>query len=130
MGRGEVMSTDGTPAPWGDASPVRPHDAQPWMDVCALGTYTWTGGTRSTRRTLFTRSALCKAGQRESAVSISGRGAAPAAAIPTPGGTYRRTRWALETGEASVALHASVTLFTGFTFVTTRTLGTLWEEMS
>lgn len=29
--------------------------------MAQLGTYSWTGGTRSTRRTLFTRRALCKA---------------------------------------------------------------------
>lgn len=62
-------------------------------------------------------------GTRESPVSISGCGAADA--IPTPGGTYGRTGWALETGEASVALHASVSLFTGLAFVAARTLGTL-----
>lgn len=47
---------------------------------------------------------------------------------PSPHRTYRRTRWALETGEASVTLHASVTWFTSFTFVTTGTLWTLEEE--
>lgn len=49
-------------------------------------------------------------------------------ATDTPLGTYGRTRRALETGEASVTLHASVTLFTGFTFVTAGTLGTLQGE--
>lgn len=105
---------------------------QPWLGgvVAQEGTYSWTSGTRSTRRTLFTRSALCTAREEKRArwhlALLRDVGQHPRP--PSPRGTYRRTRWALETGEASVTLHASVTLLASFTFVTTGTLGTLLEE--
>lgn len=44
------------------------------------------------------------------------------------GYTHRRARRTLETGEATVALYASVTLFACLTLVTTGTLGSLKES--
>lgn len=125
-GRGEVVSTGGTPTLC--VPLVSPRCSA--LDGCLYWALTrGPAGPEAPEGPCSPGAPCAKRGTRESPVSMSGCGAGPTAAIPTPGGTYRRTRWALETGEASVALHASVTLFTGFTFVTTRTLGTLWEEM-
>lgn len=50
---------------------------------------------------------------------------------PSPWGvmcTHRRTRWALEPRETTVAFHASVALLASLTLVTTRALGSLGKK--
>lgn len=94
-GSKEAVSTEVSPAshrgPGPRAAPRRM--PQPWLGVVAQeGTYSWTSGTRSTRRTLFTRSALCK--EREGKRGTLAPRSAPGCGAATPTATV--TPWYLQ----------------------------------